>query len=85
MAAEERHEREMADIRREGAAMRAELRRAFSMGVREARSARRRQQELDEEFDQKMTQLAAAQLVTEEKLQRLIDSRGLGDNGNPRQ
>jgi hypothetical protein len=60
--------------------MRADLRRAFSMGVREARNERRRGQELDG----KITQLAAAQLVTEEKLQRLIDSIGRGGNGNPR-
>jgi hypothetical protein len=79
--AEERHDREMEEIRREGRAMRADLRRAFSMGVREARNARRRGQELD----QKITQLAAAQLITEEKLQRFIDSMGRGGNGNPRQ
>jgi len=79
IAAAERHDREMEDIRREGHAMRADMRRAFSMGVREARNTRRRSQELD----QKITQLAAAQLVTEEKLQRLIDSMGHGGNGNP--
>ena len=59
--------------------MRADLRRAFCMGVREARNERRRRQELDE----KITQLAAAQVVTEEKLQRLIDSIARGGNGNP--
>ena len=80
-AAEERHDREMEDIRREARAMRADLRRAFSMGVREARNARKRGQELDK----KITQLAAAQLVTEEKLQRLIDSQGRGGNGHARQ
>ena len=79
--AEERHDREMEEIRREGRAMRVDLRRAFSMGVREARNARRRGQELD----QKITQLAAAQLITEEKLQRFIDSMRRGGNGNPRQ
>jgi hypothetical protein len=78
-AAEERHNREMDDIRREGRAMRVDLRRAFSMGVREARNARRRRQELDE----KITQLAAAQLITEEKLQRFIDSMAHRGNGNP--
>jgi hypothetical protein len=80
-AAEERHDREMEDIRREGRAMRADMRRAFAMGVREARNARRRRQELDE----KITQLAAAQLVTEEKLQQFIHSIGRGGNGSPRQ
>jgi len=80
-AAEERHDREMEDIRREGRAMRADMRRAFAMGVREARNARRRRSELDE----KITQLAAAQLVTEEKLQQFINSIGRGGNWNPRQ
>jgi hypothetical protein len=78
-AAEERHDREMADIRRADAAMRAYLRRAVAVGVREARNARRRSSELDE----KISQLAAAQLVTEEKLQRFINSIGHGGNGNP--
>jgi hypothetical protein len=70
-------------FRREARAIRADMRRAFSMGVREARNARGRRQELDV----KITQLAAAQLVTEEKLQRLIDSRvpaGTGTRGNNR-
>jgi len=84
-AAQERHDREMEEIRREGRAMRADLRRAFAMGVREARNARRRRQELDEKFDEKITQLAAAQLITEEKLQRFIDSMGHSRNGNPRE
>jgi hypothetical protein len=80
-AAEERPGRELEDIRREGRAMRADMRRAFAMGVREARNARRRRSELDE----KITQLAAAQLVTEEKLQQFINSIGRGGNGNPKQ
>jgi hypothetical protein len=79
-AAEERHDREMEDIRREGRAMRADMRRARSMCVREARNERRRAWE----SDGMIAQLAAAQLVTEEKLQRLIDSTGSGGNGNPR-
>jgi hypothetical protein len=77
---EARHSREMEEIRREGRAMRVDMRRAFSMGVREARNARSRRQELDE----KITQLSAAQLITEEKLQRFIDSMG-HRNGNPRE
>ena len=86
-AAEERHDREMEDIRREGRAFRSDLRRAFAMGVREARYERKRRQGLDE----KITQLAAAQLVTEEKLQNLsgtvnayINSMRNGGNGQPR-
>jgi uncharacterized membrane-anchored protein YjiN (DUF445 family) len=85
-AAEERHDREMEDIRREGRAMRSDLRRAFAMGVREARNERKRRQELDE----KIMQLAAVQLITEEKLQDLshtvnafIDSLRSGGNGRP--
>jgi hypothetical protein len=79
--AEKRHDREMEDIRREGRAMRADFRRAFAMDVREARNARRRRQELDE----KITQLAAAQLVTEEKLQALHRFDGTLRNGNTRE
>ncbi|MGA2742259.1 MAG: hypothetical protein ABSG65_33070 [Bryobacteraceae bacterium] len=85
--AEQRHNREMEVIRREGRAFRGDLRRAFAMGVREARNERKRRQELDE----KITQLAAAQLVTEEKLQHLsgtvdafIDSMRGGVNGKQR-
>jgi hypothetical protein len=68
----------MEEIRREGRAMRADLWRAFSMGVREARNARRRRQELDE----KITQLASAQLITEEKLQCFIDAMARRGNGS---
>ena len=88
--AEKRHDREMEDIRREGRAMRTDLRRAFSMGVREARNQRRRSAELDEKItqataalDEKITQLAAAQLVTEERLRAFIDSLHRGGNRNP--
>ena len=80
---ERRHDREMEEIRKEGRAMRADMRRAFAMGVHEARNARRRRQELEEKTDEKITQLAAAQLVTEEKLQQFIKSMRRGGNGNP--
>ena len=83
-AAEERHDREMEDICREGRAFRGDLRRAFALGVREARHQRKLRLELDE----KITQLAAAQLVTEEKVQNLstsvdafINSMRSGGNG----
>jgi len=56
----------------------ARLDRALRDSVREARNERAKRRELDD----KITQLAAAQLVTEEKLQRLIDERRLGGNGN---
>jgi ATP-dependent Clp protease ATP-binding subunit ClpA len=58
------------------------LDRAIRFAVQEARQERKRRQETDEilarraaEADEKITQLAAAQLVTEEKLQRLIEER----------
>ena len=54
------HDREMAEIRKE-------LGRAIRLGVREIRSERKKRQELDE----KITKLAAAQLVGEEKHQEL--------------
>ena len=79
IAAEERHDLEMLEIRREARAMRSDLRRAFALGVQEARNERRRSAALDE----KITQLAAAQLITEEKLQAFIDSLRRGANGNP--
>ena len=69
-AAEERHHNEMADIR-------TELRRAIQLSVREARQERSKRRAIDD----KITQLAAAQLVTEEKLQRLLDARH--GNGKP--
>jgi hypothetical protein len=53
------------------------LRRAIRAGVEEVRRQRVRSRRLDE----KITQLAAAQVVTEEKLQGLIDSIRQGGNG----
>ena len=66
----EKHDREIAEIT--GA-----LRRAVKLGIEGARAERKRRQELDE----KITQLAAAQLVTEEKLQNFIASLGRSTNG----
>jgi hypothetical protein len=67
--AEKRHDEALARIDRR-------LDRAIRLGVQDAR--RQRQRNL--EFDEKMTQLAAAQVVTEEKLQGLIDAlRGRGN------
>jgi hypothetical protein len=68
----------------------ARLDRAVRLGIREARAERAKRRELDAktnrratEFDEKITQLAAAQLVTEEKLQRFIDAQRGGGNGKP--
>lgn len=63
------HTREIHEIR-------AELRRGVRMSVEEQRRERARRQELSKEWDTKITQLASAQLLTEQKLQRLIDSLG---------
>ncbi|SPF55809.1 hypothetical protein SBA4_7450005 [Candidatus Sulfopaludibacter sp. SbA4] len=60
----ERHERAMERIDKR-------LDRAVRLGVREFRNERRRRQEMDARWDEKMTQLAAAQLLTEEKHQLL--------------
>ena len=66
--------------------MSGRLDRAIRLGVQEARAERRKRRELDE----KLTQLAAAQLVTEEKVQNLSDTvqaylkgRRNGGNGQP--
>jgi len=55
------------------------LRRAVRLGVREARNERRKRRELDD----KITQLAAAQLVTEEKFKEWleVETRRFGGNG----
>jgi hypothetical protein len=68
--AHERHDREMRQIK-------DNLRRWTALGVAEARNQRKRVREIDESI----TRLAAAQLVTEEKLQRFISSLERGRNG----
>ena len=66
----QRHDQEMSAIR-------GEFRRAVRLGVHELRAERKRRQELDD----KITQLAAAQLLTEQTLQNFIKSLGRGTNG----
>ena len=79
------HEKKQAveteELRRQQAKTEATLRRAIRLAVQEARNERKRRQSFTSEFDQKMTQLAAAQLITEEKLQQFIDSLKRGGNG----
>jgi hypothetical protein len=65
------------------------LRRAIRAGVRDARNERRKRQEMDRKFDEKITQIAAAHLLTEEALKALstkvdafIDSMGRRTNGH---
>jgi len=74
LAAEERHDREMGEIR-------AQLGRAVRLSVEEARRERVRRQEGDERLDGYITKLAAAQLETEHTLQSLIDALRSGGNG----
>ncbi|PWU00960.1 MAG: hypothetical protein C5B51_24015 [Terriglobia bacterium] len=69
--ASKKHEQEIRQIR-------GLLARAIRASVIEARSERRKRRELDD----KITQLAAAQLVTEEKLQRLIERDRQSGNGS---
>jgi hypothetical protein len=52
------------------------LDRAVGLAVREARQERKKRSEMDERADKKITPLASAEPVTEEKLPRLIDSQG---------
>jgi hypothetical protein len=74
VAAEERHDKEMGEIR-------AELRRAVRLSVEEARRERVRRQEADERLDGYITKLAAAQLETDHSLQLLIHALRPGGNG----
>jgi hypothetical protein len=55
----------------EVAAIREQLRRGLRLSVQEARNERRKRRELEARFDEKITQLAAAHLVTEEVVQNL--------------
>jgi len=70
----EQHGQMMADHDREIAEIRQGLGRAVKLSVQNARSERKRREELD----QKVTQLAAAQLVTEELLQAFLRRGGNG-------
>jgi hypothetical protein len=74
VAAGQRHDREMGEIR-------AQLRRAVRLSVEEARRERVRRQQGDERLDGCITRLAAAQLETEHKLQSLIETLRPGGNG----
>ena len=80
----EQHDRMMADFDVKQAVLQANqektertLRRAIRLSIQDARRQRTR----NAEFDLKMMQLAAAQVVTEEKLQGLIDALERGGNG----
>jgi hypothetical protein len=70
----EQHDRMHADHARDIAEMNKTLRRAIRLGVEDAR----RQCKRNLEFDQKMTQIAAAQLVNEELLKAFLTRGGNG-------
>jgi hypothetical protein len=94
---EERHNRQMEEIRREVKHLTEQilrvdrqsertertLRRAIHLAVQEARAERRRRQESDDRLDSAITKLAAAQLETEQKWREWIDSMKRGPNGHP--
>ena len=73
LANKKAHERIEKDLGR----VERNLGRWAALGIKEARSQRKRAQEIDESI----TRLASAQLVTEEKLQRFISTLGRGRNG----
>ena len=72
----------------EMAAIRETMRRALRLGVQEARNERRKRREADERLDEKITQLAASHLLTEEvvrnlgkKIDAFIESMRRSGNG----
>src|SRR5882672_8473043 len=71
------HDREIAENRRAWRQVNELVGRFIKLGVKEARDHRRKMREAD----QKITQLAAAQIVTEEKLQLYLSSLGRSGNG----
>jgi hypothetical protein len=69
-----------AETKRDMGLIRLTLSRWAALGVKEARSQRKRQRDID----LNITRLAAAQLVTEETLTNFISSLGRGGNGGGR-
>jgi len=78
------HKQRIAEQERLGALTDRRLDRAIRLSVLEARNERKKRQEMDARFDEKITQLAAAQLLTEEALRGLIKSLEQGGNGKQR-
>src|SRR5215475_10350463 len=73
---EERHDREMAEIRAASAEMRAELRRAVRASIEEHRRERVRRKTLDAKMDAKLDKLAASvQQLTDNWNKRNGDTR----------
>src|SRR5262245_22957154 len=67
-----RRDREIAENRCERRWVNELVRRFIKLGVKEARDHRGKRRE----FDEKMTQLASAQMLTEEKMKELAASQG---------
>jgi hypothetical protein len=78
LEAEERNDRAHVQHGLEMAEIRSELRRAVRLSIQDSSNERKKRQELGHEFDKKITQLAAAQLVTEELLQAFLKRGGNG-------
>lgn len=81
-AARQKTEAVVASLAEEHKQTEATLRRAIRLGVREVPNERKRRLEMDKAWDEKITKLAAAQLVTEQKLQGFIDSLRRRGNGH---
>ena len=64
---------------KETAALKSELRNAIRLGIKEARVERRRRNEVASKVDDQITKLAAAQLVTEERLQAFLSAPKSGN------
>jgi hypothetical protein len=73
---ETRHDRDMAELRASQEKTERVLRRAIRLSVLDARRQRTR----NADFDLKMTQIAAAQLVNEELLKRFLERGGNGQH-----
>jgi hypothetical protein len=69
--AEKRFEERHAKFEERQSKTEALLRRAIRDGIRAARHERKKRQEMESRLDEKMTQLAAAQLITEERNQQI--------------
>ena len=80
LESEERSDRAHAQHGIEMAEIRSELRRAVRLSIQESRNERKRRQEMGQEFDNKITQLAAAQLENEELLKAFLKRGGNGSS-----
>jgi hypothetical protein len=80
LEAEERNDRAHVQHGIEMAEIRSELRRVVRLSIQESRNDRKLRQEVGQEFDKKITQLAAAHLVNEELLKAFLKRGGNGSS-----